>query len=170
MQTTTRFTAKVTTFLVATSLALGGCATASKDVATQSISPLQYQAYDCDQITAETMRVQTRVSQLGGRLDTAAANDKAITGIGMILFWPALFALGGTKEQEAEYGRLKGESDALQQVAISKKCMTPTTPAVQPVAAQPAAAQVAGTQPTVASQDGVVRTNWTQTPATNGAK
>ena len=68
------------------------------------------------------MRVQTRANQLAGRLDSAAANDKAITGVGVILFWPALFALGGTKDQEAEYGRLKGESEALQQAAIFKKC------------------------------------------------
>ena len=40
----------------------------------------------------------------------------------MLLFWPALFALGGTKQQEAEYARLKGEYDALQQAAIVKKC------------------------------------------------
>ena len=163
-------TKQITAVFLAASMVLGGCATASKDVATQSISPLQYQVYDCDQITAETMRVQARASQLGGRLDTAAANDKAITGIGIVLFWPALFALGGTKEQEAEYGRLKGESDALQQVAISKKCMAPTTPVAQPVAAQPAAAQVAVVQPTAAPQDGALRTNWTQTPANNGAK
>ena len=39
----------------------------------------------------------------------------------MILFWPALFALGGTKQQEAEYARLKGEYDAVQQAAIAKK-------------------------------------------------
>lgn len=63
-----------------------------------------------------------RVNQLGGRLDEAASNDKAITGVGMVLFWPALFALGGTKQQEAEYARLKGEYDAIQQTAITKKC------------------------------------------------
>ena len=122
-------TTRATAALISVSLILGGCASASKDVATQSVSPLQYHAYDCDQITAETMRVQTRVNQLAGRLDTAAANDKALTGVGVILFWPALFALGGTKEQEAEYGRLKGESEALQQVAISKKCAGAIPPA-----------------------------------------
>jgi hypothetical protein len=30
------------------------------------------------------------------------------------LFWPTLFFLGGTKEREAEFARLKGESEALQ--------------------------------------------------------
>lgn len=100
-----------------------GCATASKDIAPTYISPMQYQAYDCDQIAAEIARVQARVQQIGGRLDEAASNDKKITGVGLILFWPAFFALGGTKEQEAEFARLKGEYDALESAAIAKRCL-----------------------------------------------
>jgi hypothetical protein len=113
---------KTTAALTAAVIALTGCATASKDVATAYVSPMQYQNYDCDQLGAEATRLTTRVQQLGGRLDEAASNDKAITGVGAILFWPALFALGGTKQQEAEYGRLKGEAEAVQQAAVFKKC------------------------------------------------
>lgn len=105
-------------------IALTGCATASKDIASAYVSPVMYQAYDCQQIGAETVRLQARVNQLGGRLDQAASNDKAIAGVGVILFWPALFALGGTKGQEAEYSNLKGQADALQVAAIDKKCTT----------------------------------------------
>ena len=115
--------------VLAASIALSGCATASKDIAASYISPMQYQSYDCDQITGEVQRVQARVSQLGGRLDEAAANDKALAGVGIVLFWPALFALGGTKQQEAEYARLKGEYDAIQQAAIAKKCSGAIAPA-----------------------------------------
>jgi hypothetical protein len=101
---------------------LAGCATASKDISSTYISPMQYQPYDCEQLASETQRIQVRVNQLGGRLDEAAANDKAITGAGALLFWPALFALGGTKVQEAEYACLNGEYDAVQQSSIMKKC------------------------------------------------
>lgn len=107
---------------VSISIALMGCASASKDISTTYISPMQYQAYDCDQLSSEVQRVQVRVNQLGGRLDEAASNDKALMGVGMILFWPALFALGGTKQQEAEYSRLKGEYEAIQQASVTKKC------------------------------------------------
>ena len=113
------------TFIVAAlsaSIVLGGCATASKDITPTYTSPMQYQAYDCSQLASESQRIQARVVQLGGRLDTAASNDKAIAGVGVILFWPALFALGGTKQQEADYGRLRGEYDAVQQSAVIKKC------------------------------------------------
>lgn len=101
---------------------LAGCSTASKDIASISASPLQYTSYDCAQLEAENFRLTGRIAQLGGRLDEAAANDKAIAGVGMILFWPALFALGGTKQQEAEYAKIKGEYDALQQASVLKKC------------------------------------------------
>ena len=107
---------------IALSITLIGCATGSKDIASSYASPMAYQSYDCQQINAETMRLQSRVSQLGGRLDQAASNDKAIMAAGAILFWPALFALGGTKQQEAEYATLKGQHDAIQQASIEKKC------------------------------------------------
>lgn len=99
-----------------------GCSTSSKDISPTYVSPMQYQNYDCDQLTMEMQRVQSRVNHLGGRLDEAASNDKAIAGVGMILFWPALFALGGTKEQEAEYSRLRGEYEAITQASTMRKC------------------------------------------------
>jgi hypothetical protein len=106
---------------------------------------MQYQSYDCDQIAAEGSRLNQRVLTLQGQVDKAASNDKALTGVGMILFFPVLFALGGNQQQEAEYGRLKGESEALQQAAILKKCpgmMHVSTPAPTPPAAtQPKATQ-----------------------------
>lgn len=122
---------KTTSTALAAIVALTGCATASKDISANYVSPIQYSTYDCTQIGMENTRLTLRVGQLGGRLDEAASNDKAITAAGAILFWPALFALGGTKQQEAEYARLKGEHDALQIAAIEKKCVlaAPPTPA-----------------------------------------
>lgn len=67
------------------------------------------------------------MNQLAGRLDEAANNDKVLMGVGLVLFWPVLFALGGTKQQEADYARLKGEYDAIQQAMIAKKCDLSTT-------------------------------------------
>ena len=103
-------------------LVLSGCATSSDKIAASYISPMQYQSYDCDQLTSEGMRLNQRVASLQGQVDKAASNDKALTGVGVILFFPVLFALGGNQQQEAEYGRLKGEYEAIQQAAIMKKC------------------------------------------------
>ena len=103
-------------------LHLYGCATASKDVSPSFVAPLQYHSYDCEQLTVEIKDIQARLSELGPRLDAAANTDKRILGVGLTLFWPALFALGGTKHQEAEYARLRGEYDALGQQMMLKKC------------------------------------------------
>jgi hypothetical protein len=102
---------------------VGGCATAGKDVAATYVSPMQFSNYDCDQLRQEMLRTQGRANQLSGRLDQAASNDKAILVGGGLLFWPALFALGGTSQQEAELSRLKGEYDALQSASTMKKCI-----------------------------------------------
>lgn len=123
-------------------VALSGCATSSKDITSSYVSPLQYQSYDCAQITAETQRIQARVGEISGSLDQTAANDKALVGVGMVLFWPALFALGGSKPQQAEFARLKGEFDALQKAAIDKRCTgivsAPPASAAAPAATVPA--------------------------------
>ncbi len=128
---------------VSVALVLAGCASSSKEIASAYVSPMQYQNYDCDQLSAESTRLSVRVQQLGGRLDEAASNDKGLTAVTLILFWPAAFALGGTKTQEAEFARLKGEFDALQQAAVAKRCpgMMPTAaPVIAPAASSPASA------------------------------
>lgn len=126
------------TILFSVAAFLAGCATASKDIAASYVSPLQYQSYDCGQLASETQRIQGRYVELGGRLDQAASNDAAIMGVGLIIFWPALFALGGTKQQEAEYGRLRGEFDAVQKASIEKKCNVQSLASVELAASAPA--------------------------------
>ena len=129
--------------VVVTAMLVSGCATSSDKIAAAYVSPMQYQSYDCDQIAAEGSRLNQRVMALQGQVDKAASNDKALTGVGVILFFPVLFALGGNQQQEAEYGRLKGESEALQQSAVIKKCtgLVPAGATTSTVGAPPAAIQ-----------------------------
>lgn len=101
---------------------MSGCSNSSKEIPALYVSPLQYSQYDCDQVRTEMARIGTRVSQMTGKLDKNAETDNVVTGVGVVLFWPALFFLGGTKEEEAEYSRLKGEYQALEQVGVEKKC------------------------------------------------
>jgi hypothetical protein len=92
---------------------------------------------------------------LGGRLDQASSNDSAITTAGVILFWPALFFLGGTKAQEAQYAQLKGEYSALEKAAIEKKCIGPagtvTAVPANPAATPPAGSTIASGAPNAAA-------------------
>jgi hypothetical protein len=101
---------------------IAGCSTAAKDITPSAVSPAMYANYDCDQVKLELMRVTTEVNTMTGKLDKNRENDNMATAAGIILFWPALFFLGGTKEQEARYAQLKGEYNALEQTSILKKC------------------------------------------------
>lgn len=113
---------KILATALAVTIALTGCATSSGKVAATYASPLAYQSYDCAQITSESSRLQGRMTELGGQVDKAADNDKVLTGVAVVLFWPAIFFLGN-KQQEAEFGRIKGEYEAIQQAAIARKCV-----------------------------------------------
>lgn len=117
---------KTTALTVSMAVLMGACSTASQNITSEYVSPVQYQGYDCQQLAQEAQRILIRVKQLGVRLDQAAQNDKTIGVVGAVLFWPALFALGGTKQQEAEYSRLKGEYEAVDQMQIQKKCTSPS--------------------------------------------
>ena len=120
-QTSSRWAKVATSWIVITAF-LAGCTTAGKDVTATYVSPIQYSNFDCDQIRQELLRISGRVNQMTGRLDEAASNDKALVAAGLLIFWPSLFFLGGTKQQEAELSRLKGEYESLQTASVSKKC------------------------------------------------
>lgn len=101
--------------------AISGCSTKAKNVSASYVSPLQYQSYNCNQIGQEMLRVNRNVLEVTGQQDRAAGKDAVALGVGLVLFWPALFfMIGGDKKEEL--GRLKGEYEALQTAAISQEC------------------------------------------------
>jgi hypothetical protein len=101
---------------------LSACATSPNKIAAQYVSPTQYKDYDCDELGAEMSRVSRRVSELQGSLDKEASEDKVAMGVGLVLFWPALFFIDGDSPEGAEYARLKGEFEAMQTMSRQKKC------------------------------------------------
>ena len=110
-------------------LSLTACATSPDKISASYVSPLQYQSYDCGQIRGELVRISQRVDEVTGQQRKQASNDALAMGVGLVLFWPALFFLAGGNDKKEELGRLKGEYDALQAAAVQKQCMNqaPTT-------------------------------------------
>jgi hypothetical protein len=113
--------------IAGTLAAVSGCASSSDEIGAAYVSPLTYQNYSCDQIRIEMNRLRSRVSALGGQLDEKASADDWQMGIGLVLFWPTLFFIDGDGTEAAEYARIKGESEALEQAATMKNCMSPST-------------------------------------------
>jgi hypothetical protein len=115
-------------------LALTACASGSKNITSSYVSPFQYSAYDCDQLSGEAHRINAQASALARILDDTERNDRAISagiaaylvstvflGLPEALSVAATF-LGGNKQQEAEYAHLKGWQDAIQETVLMKKC------------------------------------------------
>ena len=104
------------------SVCLVGCAESAKDIPTQYVSPLTYEDYNCKQIGGELERLTRRVNELAYQVDRRSSNDSAKMAVGLILFWPTLFFINGNGPEAQEYGRLKGEYEALEKVSIQKEC------------------------------------------------
>lgn len=109
----------VTAALAAT---IGACASSSSDIRASYVSPLQYQGYTCQQISAEAARVSSRAAEVAGVQDAKRSNDQVATGVAIVVFWPAAFLVGGDGQAAAELARLKGEYEALEKISIEKNC------------------------------------------------
>jgi hypothetical protein len=108
--------------VAACGLIVGACAKDSESVGSAYVSPVPYESYTCTQLGQEAERVSARAMQASGVQDNRATNDKVAMGVGLIVFWPALFLTKGNDETTAELARLKGTMDAIEQVSIRKNC------------------------------------------------
>jgi len=116
---------KTITALAATSF-LYACASAPEDISPTYVSPALYQNYDCDELLMERERIVAKVNEVSAAQSKKATNDAVATGVGVILFFPALLFLASGSDRESELASYKGNYDALTQAAIQKKCLFPS--------------------------------------------
>jgi len=100
---------------------IAGCADSSKNISASYVSPLKYRNYTCDQLTEEYARVLEESRTVNKSQDDTAGNDAVAMGVGLVLFWPALFFID-SDDQKEEVSRLKGELKAVDTTAIRKDC------------------------------------------------
>lgn len=111
-------------------LVVSGCASSSDDIGKAYVSHSLYKDYDCDELAAEAAHISQRVKELAQSLDSEATKDVWQTTSAFVLAVPTfgwslgiLGALEGGDGPEAnEYARLKGEYEAVSQMAKRKKC------------------------------------------------
>jgi hypothetical protein len=101
---------------------LVGCASASNDIQASYVSPVQYQAYTCQQLGLEAQALSQRAAIVSGAQDQKRTNDAVATGVAVVVFWPAAFFVGGNGQTAAELANLKGQMVAVEQASIQKKC------------------------------------------------
>jgi hypothetical protein len=103
-------------------LAASGCATPANDIAAAYVSPTGYQGYSCGQLAGEAQEVSSRAVAATGMQNKKATGDAVAMGVGLVVFWPALFFIGGDGAQSAEVARLKGEMQAIETASRRKGC------------------------------------------------
>lgn len=107
---------------LAATLLLSGCATSPTSIQASYVSPTAYQAMSCSQLTEEAQRVSQRAVAVTGVQNQRATTDAVAMGVGLVLFWPALFFIGGDKGNAAELASLKGQMQAIEEVNRAKNC------------------------------------------------
>ena len=105
-----------------TAVAISACAKNSSQISASYVSPYQYENFKCPQLAEEAQRISVRASSLAGEQDQKATRDAVATTVAVVVFWPAVFLVGGNDQQTAELARLRGEMEAIEQVSVRKRC------------------------------------------------
>ena len=95
-------------FMTMLAVVVGACAKSSDQIAAAYISPLQYESYNCTQISQEVQRLSARASRAAGAQDQQASKDAVAMGVGLDIFWPTLLMVGGDGPQAHATRAAKG--------------------------------------------------------------
>jgi len=100
------------------------CASRPDSIKASYVSPQRYQTWSCRQIEEEIMHIESRLRQIESAQEKKATSDAVSMGVGMVLFWPALFFLTAGEDQKAELSQLKGQCKVLKTM-LNRKCIRP---------------------------------------------
>lgn len=112
----------ITTLTAIGLVALSACAPAPDQIAPTPTSATIYGNLSCSQISAEQASVISQLNPLVQAQQTAADNDSAAMGIGLILFWPAALLAAGGPDYQAQIAGLRGQINALNTAALQRGC------------------------------------------------
>jgi hypothetical protein len=101
---------------------LAGCATRAVDVKPAVADPAEFLSWDCGRIDDELDDVQQRAADVAYSVDERAGNNILALGVGVVVFWPAMFAMRPDGLEAADLARLKGRFEALRTAARGKHC------------------------------------------------
>lgn len=104
---------------------LPACASRPENVVASHVSTSRYADRTCKSLARELDEVQDALRAQSAKLNDKATQDAVVTGIGVVLFWPVLFALGNNAGLEGDVARLKGEEQAIRKQMRDADCELP---------------------------------------------
>lgn len=121
-------------FPLIASISLAGCAQHSNKIEASYVSPNAFSGRSCSQLTNERNQIVHKVNQLSVDQNKSATNDAVLTGVALLVFWPAAIALAATKDNATAVSAAKGNYDAVTARMVSQGCNLPPDP-IAPVTA-----------------------------------
>lgn len=109
-------------FIGALAISMTSCATGSKDIDANYVSSSKYSGKSCRSLENEFTDVNYAVRSASKKQDDKAKGDAVATGIGAVLFWPALFFIKGDTANAEHLAGLKGEYEAIKRAAEKRNC------------------------------------------------
>jgi len=99
-----------------------GCASSPENIPAAPVPLAPYLELDCGQLAAERSRVGASLRDAEGLQAQQASNDSGAVAGAIIIFTPAILAVGGNRPMTGEVARLKGEMRALDEASARKRC------------------------------------------------
>ncbi|MEM6658937.1 MAG: hypothetical protein AAF496_15400 [Pseudomonadota bacterium] len=115
---------KVISGIVVTSF-LTACAASPDKVSSAYVSPGLYEDRTCSELMEERNQIASNVNRLSAEQKKASTTDAVATGVALVLFWPAAFALAATQDQSNQLAQAKGNYDAITTQMTKKNCKVP---------------------------------------------
>lgn len=115
-----------TLWMLLPAVVAAGCATRAVDIKPLPSSPAEFLTWDCARIDDERDLVQHRAADVAWAVDERVGNNIVALGMGLTVFWPAMFAMRPDGLEAAELARLKGRFEALDAAARDKACPAPS--------------------------------------------
>lgn len=133
---------------------LAACAEQPSKIEASYVSSNAFRGQSCGDLMAERNQIVLEVNELTAQQKKAADTDAAMMGVGLILFWPAVLAVGMTDDKSEALAAAKGNYNAVTRQMAESGCPMPAeqlasaaAPAPKPAAQQAPAVQVASTAP-----------------------
>lgn len=101
---------------------VSSCASKPSEIEAAYVSPTLYESLSCDRLREEATAVSARAIAASGVQQKKADNDAVAVGVGLVIFWPALFFAKGDGASAAEVARLKGEMKAIEMASLKNNC------------------------------------------------